>query len=440
MTTPSPSVPPPSEPNPPSPPGAYAAFGIKAFRRFALGMLLVQIFTAGQSVAIAWEMYVRTDDPFALAMVGLVQAIPMLLFTLPAGYLADRINRRTITIAGMSLTALASIGLSIFSYNEGSITVMYVLLFFDSAALYLTVPARTAMVPQLVPAHLLETALKWRSSLWQLAAVVGPAIGGFVIGWSVPAAYLLSAASEITFLFLLLTIPVPSPPRDDTPKHPVVQVLEGLRFVWNRKVLLGTISLDLFAVLLGGAVYLLPIYARDVIDLEGTGLTQERALGWLRAAPAVGAVIMAVIVAHAPPIKRAGRTMLWSVVGFGIATIIFGVSTNLWLSIIMLALTGAFDQISVVVRHTLVQVLTPDAMRGRVTSVNAIFIGSSNELGGFRAGAVARLIGPVQSVVVGGVGTLLVVAMWAGLFPNLRRFGALTEVVEPDTPMELIES
>ncbi|MEX0886086.1 MAG: MFS transporter [Phycisphaeraceae bacterium] len=407
--------------------GPYAAFQEPAFRRFMIGTLLARLGTGAQTIAIAWEMYVRTDSALLLGLVGLVQAVPMLLLTLPAGYLADVADRRKLILVGLFGTTLTSLALAQFSYMEGSILVMYVLLFFDAAFLRLANPARTAIVPQLVPVHKLESAMKWRTSLGEIASIVGPVIGGFILGWWIPACYLFSGGSTAVFMLVLMTIHIP-PATRAVPGRMVAQVFDGIRFVWQRKVLLGTISLDLFAVLLGGATMILPIFARDIIDLSGTGLTEEQALGWLRAAPAAGALIMALSLAHMPPIRKAGRTMLWSVAGFGAATIVFGISKNLWLSLAMLFLTGAFDNVSVVVRHTLVQLLTPNEMRGRVSAVNSIFIGSSNQIGGFRAGAVAAAIGPVLSVVIGGLGTLAVVGLWAGLFPRLRDFGRLSGV------------
>lgn len=397
-----------------------------AFRRFLIASQLVRIGTSGQALAIGWEMYTRTDNALALGMVGLVQAIPMLLLTLPAGYLADVLDRRKLMIASMLLTSATSVGLAAFSYVQGSIIVMYALLFLDSCALRLGWPARSALLPLMVPRDVFENAVKWRTSLGQISGVVGPAVGGFIIAWSIPAAYLISAGSTVMFIFVLMTIRVPTG-RRAVPGRMWRQVAEGVAFVWRKKVLLGAISLDLFGVLLGGAVYLLPIFARDIIDLRGTGLSPEQALGWLRAAPAVGALVMALVLAHAPPFQRAGRTMLLAVAGFGAATIVFGLSENLWLSMAMLALTGGLDNVSVVIRHTLVQLATPNEMRGRVSAVNAMFISSSNELGGFESGAVAHLFGPVISVVSGGVGTLVIVLTWAGLFPNLRRVGRLTE-------------
>ncbi len=417
---------------------AYAAFRVPAYRRFLAGSLLMQLGTAGQTLAIGWEIYTRTNDAFALGLVGLVQAVPMFLLTLPAGYLADVFDRRKLLILSLLGTSLTSLALAAFSYAAGSITLMYVLLFFDSAFLRLGWPARAALLPLLVPESLFENAVKWRTSLGQISGMAGPGLAGFIIAWSLPAAYLVSAAGTLVFMVILTTLHVRDEP-GSAPGRMLAQLGEGLRFVWTQKLLLGAISLDLFAVLLGGAVYLLPIFARDIIDLSGTGLTPEKALGYLRAAPAAGAMVTALLLAHLPPIRKAGRTMLLAVGGFGAATIVFGFSRNLWLSLGVLALTGAFDNVSVVVRHTLVVLRTPNAMRGRVSAVSAIFIGSSNELGGFESGLVARWFGPVVSVVSGGVGTLLVTLGWTGLFPGLRRFGRLTsqpeaQVREPDRP------
>ena len=405
---------------------AYAALRIPAFRRLLLGSLIVSIGTSAQSLAIAWEMYSRTNEPLALGLVGLVQAIPMLLLTLPAGYLADIFDRRKLMIVSMLLTSATSLGLAAFSYFHGSISIMYVLLFLDSCALRLGWPARSALLPLLVPQDAFENAVKWRTSLGQISGMVGPAVGGVIIAWSVPAAYVISAASTILFIFLLLSISVPQGARA-VPGRMLRQVAEGIGFVWRKKVLLGAISLDMFGVLLGGAVYLLPIFARDIIAPASVGLSPEQTLGYLRAAPAAGALVMALILTHTPPFRRAGRTMLLAVAGFGVATIVFGLSNNIWLSMAMLALTGAMDNISVVIRHTMVQLATPNEMRGRVSAVNAMFISSSNELGGFESGAVAHFFGPVVSVISGGIGTIAVVLAWAGLFPNLRKVGRLAE-------------
>ncbi len=406
----------------------YAAFRVPAYSLFVFGSLLVQVGGAAQGLAIGWEMYTRTDDPFALGIVGLLQAIPMLLLTLPCGYLADVYDRKKLMIISMIGTSATSVALFFFSRNEGSIPWMYVLLLLDSAFLRLGQPARVAITPLLVPPKILENAIKWRSSLFQMSAVIGPAVGGFIIAWSVPAAYLFSATTTVIFLFMLLAIKLPDAKRAQRGQI-LRRLREGMEFVWNKKTLLGAISLDLFAVLLGGAVYLLPVFARDLIE-PAFDMTPEQMLGWLRAAPAVGALTMAVYLAHRPPFRRGGYAMLLGVAAFGVATIVFGISTNFWLSWVMLFLTGAFDNISVVVRHTLVQLQTPNEMRGRVSAVNSIFIGSSNELGGFESGAVAKFFGPVVSVISGGIGTLLVVAAWTGLFPALRRFGSFSDLDE----------
>lgn len=404
---------------------AYAALRIPVFRRLLLGNQIINIGASAQSLAIAWEMYSRTNEPLALGLVGLVQAIPMLLLTLPAGYLADIFDRRKLMIVSMLLACVTSLGLAVFSYTHGSISIMYALLFLDSCALRLGWPARSALLPLVVPQDVFESAIKWRTSMGQISGMAGPAVGGFIIAWSVPAAYVISAATTLVFIFLLMSIRVPHGTRA-TPGQMLHQVAEGIAFVWRKKVLLGAISLDMFGVLLGGAVYLLPIYARDIIA-NSTGLSPEKTLGYLRAAPAAGAMVMALILTHTPPFRRAGRTMLLAVAGFGAATVVFGLSRNLWLSMTMLALTGALDNISVVVRHTMVQLGTPNEMRGRVSAVNAMFISSSNELGGFESGAVAQIFDPVFSVVSGGIGTIAIVLAWTGLFPSLRKVGRLAE-------------
>ena len=406
----------------------YAAFRIPAYRHFLIGSLLVMIGTAAQGLAIGWEIYERTGQPLALGLVGLVQAVPMLLFTLPAGYLADVYDRRKLMMLSLAGATCTSVGLAVFSIMQGPGWAMYLLLFLDAAILRLGAPALSALMPLLVPVELFESAVKWRTSLFQIAGVAGPALGGFIIGWSVPAAYLCSAASTAFFILFLTTMKLPAAPRS-TPGDMVGQVIEGIRFVWSRQLLLGAMSLDLFAVLLGGAVYLLPVFAKEIINLEPVGLEPAAALGWLRAAPAAGAGCMALLMAFLPPLRQAGRVLFWAVGGFGVATIVFGLTDNFWLSWGMLFLTGALDNISMVVRHTLTQLATPNQMRGRVSSVSGVFIGSSNELGGFESGLVAQWFSPVISVVSGGIGTLVVVAAWSGLFPGLRRLGTLSEIV-----------
>lgn len=411
-----------------SPHDPYAAFRIGAFRQYVIAGTLVGIGTAGQGLAIGWDVYERTGQEMSLAWVALMQAIPMLVLTLPAGVLADRVDRRKIMLVGMLGTTLTSVGLGLLSGAQASVGWMYLVLFIDSAFLRMAWPARLALMPMLVPRNVFENATKWRSSLQQISGVVGPAVAGFVLAWSLPAAYYLAAASTAVFMVVIARLNVDTRPEPGKGTKGVAGVLEelaeGLAFVWRRKLILGAISLDLFAVLLGGAVYLLPVFAKDILGVDETGL------GLLRAAPAAGAMVTAFVLAYTPPMRRAGRTLLVSVAGFGVATVVFGFSTSFWLSMAMLFLTGVFDNVSVVVRHTLVQLATPDAMRGRVSAVSAVFIGSSNQLGGFESGLVAQLTNPVFSVVSGGIGTIIVVATWAGVFPDLRKLKRLDDTVE----------
>jgi len=402
----------------------YAAFRYPAFTILFVGGFLIHIGAAAQSVAFGWELYARTDSVLLLGMTGLIQAIPMLLLTLPAGYVADVYNRKHIILAGLTGTTLTSIGLGGFSLAQGPIAGMFLLLFMDACFNRIAGPAAAAVLPLLIPHNVLENAIKWRSSLFQLCAVLGPAIGGIIITLHIPSAYFFSACCTTGFLLLLWGTTIPSG-YQGLPGSIRRRLREGLAFVWHQKLILGTVSLDMFAVLLGGAVYLLPVFARDILTGRPFGLTPEQTLGWLRAAPALGALLMALIMAHRPPLERAGRSMLLAVAAFGAATIIFGLSRSFWLSFAMLFLTGAFDNISVVVRHTLVQLRTPNELRGRVSAVNSMFIGTSNELGGFESGLVARFFGPVASVISGGLGTILVVGLWTRIFPGLGRLGRL---------------
>ena len=405
----------------------YSALRIGLFRNYLIASSLVSMGTAAQGLAIGWEVYDRTGEALSLGLVGLVQAIPMLLFTLPAGYLADVYDRRKLMMLSLAGATLTSLGLAAFSYHELSVNWMYGLLFLDATMLRMGGPARSAIMPLLVPEEEFENAVKWRTSLQQITGIGGPALGGFIIAYNIQAAYVLSAVSSLAFIIFLFGMQLPAAARSARGQM-IEQVAEGLRFVWNKKILLGASSLDLFAVLLGGAVYLLPIFAREIVDLAPVGLEPEEALGWLRAAPAAGACVMALLMAHLPPMQKAGRTLLLCVAGFGAATIVFGLSQNFWLSMAMLALTGAFDNVSMVVRHVVSQMSTPNHMRGRVSAVNSIFIGSSNEIGGFESGLVAQLYNPVVSVVSGGIGTLVVVLAWSGLFPSLRTLGSLAEL------------
>jgi MFS family permease len=398
----------------------YAALRHPGYRWLLAGNLLASIGTEMQRVAIGWDIYHRTSSALNLGLVGLVLYVPFVTFALPAGHWADRHNRRRLLQIGQSLAALAALGLAALSFWEGPILLIYVCLFLSGISRSLSAPARWALLSQVVPDEVLGNAITWNSSGWQLASMSGPALGGLVIavsghaGWT----YLLIAGFALACVgFLVFIRPRPRP--RSTEELSFASLLAGFRYIWNAKLILATITLDLFAVLLGGATALLPIFARDILEVGALEL------GFMQAAPAFGAFLMGLVLAHRPPLKRAGRALLWSVAAFGLATIGFGLAQNFYLSLLMLILTGASDNISVVIRGTLVQVLTPNDMRGRVSSVNSIFIFSSNELGGFESGLTAQWFGPVWSVVGGGMGTLLVVAGVMLKWPQVLQLGSL---------------
>ena len=405
----------------------YAAFRIPEYRIYLIGWFLAMVGTRIQSVAIGWEMYQRTGDALSLGLVGLAQALPTMLLALPAGYLADRFNRPKLVILSLWGMALTSAGLAILSYQEGSITWMYILLALDASAVILGRPARVSLLPQIVPKAVFANAVTWNTSMMQITGVIGPALGGLVIALLDPSfAFVVAAATSLFFLGMLSRFRFGIDIKQGEP--PSLQgFLAGIHFVWDTRIIFTMITLDLFAVLLGGAVYLLPIYAEDILQVGATGF------GWLRAAPAVGAFCMALAMIYLPPMKRAGWALLVSVAAFGVATIIFGLTRSFWLALAMLFLTGAFDNVSMVIRQTAQLLLTPDHMRGRVSAVTSVFVGASNELGGLESGLVAQYYGPVFSVVSGGIGTLFVVAIAAWMSPELRRLGTLHNI----KPMEI---
>ncbi|HEV8061523.1 MAG TPA: MFS transporter, partial [Gemmataceae bacterium] len=321
--------------------------------------------------------------------------------------------------------AAASLGLAILSFWQGPVPLMFACLVLGGIARAVRSPTRSSLMPQVVPAEDLGNAVTWNSSAWQFANVSGPAFAGLSIaaahGQSGPT-YLLAAACSLVCVLLLMPIRPRQSGAAPRLQRSMSSILAGVRFVWRSELLLAAITLDLFAVLLGGATALLPIYATDILHVGATGL------GWMRAAPAMGALVVAVLLAHRPPLRRPGVALLLAVAGFGAGTIVFGLSHLFWLSFAMLAITGGLDNISVVVRGTLMQTLTPDEMRGRVAAVNSIFISSSNELGEFESGTVAALLGPMTSVVSGGIGTILVVlgVMWT--WPRLFKLGPIYRV------------
>jgi MFS family permease len=424
----------------------YAALRHRNYRRVLGGSVLASIGSEMQSVAVGWELYQRTGDAAALGLVGLVLFVPVFLLAIPAGQAADHFSRKGLLVAAQALMALASLGLAAqsffpeiasgldvglasLSFLQGPVLLVYLCLLLAGVSRAFSAPARWSLVPQVVPEADLANAITWNSSGWQIASMTGPALGGLVIaaagraGW----AYLLAALCALACAVLVAPVRPRNPARRREPIS-LRSLLAGIRFIRHTKLILATITLDLFAVLLGGATALLPIYAKDILHVGPGGL------GWLRAAPSMGAFGMALLLAHRPPLRRAGRALLWAVAGFGAATVVFGLSRNFGLSFAMLALTGALDNVSVVVRGTLVQVLTPDAMRGRVSAVNTVFISSSNELGAFESGVTAKLFGPVLSVVGGGVGTVLVVVAVMLIWPEVLRLGPLHQAAEVVPP------
>lgn len=417
---------------PPAPSSARDAGGTndpyRALRFRDFRLLLIGVFTAsfGQqmlTVALGWELYSRTKSALVLGGVGLAQVIPIIVLSLPAGHIADRYSRKHIVLIAQVVLALVSLGLAGLSAQRGSLLLIYSCLVVMGSALAFSSPASAALVAQVISAPAYENATTWRSSSWQLSAVLGPAAGGFLIGivhgamW----VYVLNAVAALVFVLLLALMRVRYQQGRVVEEMTLRSLVEGLRFLGRAPVLLAAITLDLFAVLLGGATTLLPMFARDILHVGPIGL------GWLQAAASVGAVCMALVLAHRPALTRAGRTLLLAVAGFGVATIGFGLSRWFWLSVLMLFLLGALDNISVVIRSTLVLVRTPDEMRGRVGAVNSLFIGTSNQLGGFESGLAAQLFGPVIAVAAGGIGTLLVVLLVARLWPEMRRLSTLSE-------------
>jgi MFS family permease len=398
----------------------YASLRVPDFRRF-IGFLATQtLATMMQTVAVGWQIYIVTRDPLALGIVGLAEALPFIAFALPAGHLADRVDRRRLSLAALSVLALCSATLFTVTrlglVRPGTAWIIYSVIFVSGIARSYLQPTRTALSADLVPRALYANSISWRSSVWQSAAVMGPALGGLAVAIGGPklaygvAALLLATA----WLALFRVGPHPHPP-GATPAATLSEFLMGVRFLLTQPVLLGAQLLDLFSVLFAGAEALLPIFATDILHVGAVGL------GVLRAAPAAGSVLMSIYQAYRPLAARMGRVMLVSVVLYGLCISGFGVSRNFGLSVALLLCSGVFDNVSVVLRSTLLQTLTPRHLLGRVAAVNAIFIGSSNEIGGFESGVAARLLGAVPAVLLGGFVPMLVVAVIAWRMPELRR-------------------
>jgi MFS family permease len=405
-------------------PSPSAALRYQDFRLYQVARFATVVATQMMSVAVGWHVYDITRRPIDLGYVGLAQFLPGFLLALPAGSVADRFDRRRVVAVCQIVNALCGLALFLDVLSGStSVPLIYALLVVFGAARGMSGPAGQALMPDLVPPEHFSNAVAWASSVWQVATIVGPALGGVVYASGGPGlAYVLSAV-----LFVASTVSIAlvrkEPPRAREMAASWNNVLAGVRYVWRKKVVLGALSLDLFAVLLGGATALLPVYARDILHVGPSGL------GALRSAPGCGAAVMALFLAVRPLSRRAGGTMFACVALFGVATIVFGLSTNFALSLAALVVLGASDLVSVVVRHTVVQLSTPPEMRGRVSAVNVVFIGASNELGEFESGVTAALFGVVPAVVAGGIGTCAVVALWAWLFPDLRRVDSLEKGV-----------
>jgi MFS family permease len=400
----------------------YAVLRDRNFFLYLLARFIASIGQQMLTLAVGWELFQRTHSALALGLVGLTQMIPMILFTLPAGHLADNRDRQRIILAMTVVAALASLGLTVVSISQAPVPFIYACLFVAGSARTFLWPASSAFLPQLVSRQLFARAVTWNSGSFQLSCVAGPAAAGALIALTQRAATVYA----LNTLALLICFGLISVVRSERvtllrEKMRFSSLWVGFKFVFASPVILGTITLDLFAVLLGGATALLPLYASDILQVGPT------ALGLLQSALPIGSLVSALVLAHRPPLQHAGRALLCAVAVFGVATIGFGLSTSFWFSLLMLAVCGAMDNISVVVRHTLVQLLTPDEKRGRVSAVNSLFIGTSNELGGFESGVVAYWLGPVFSVVSGGIGTILVVIGVALAWPEIRRYGRLDQ-------------
>ena len=381
-----------------------------------------------QGVVVAWQIYDITHDPLSLGLMGLAEALPFIGAALYAGHIADVLNRRTVSTLSLGVLLACSLTLLVFNLVPGFLHAhgawpFYAVIFVSGLARSFLQPARNALGAEIVERPLYPNAVAWRSSTWQTAAVVGPALGGLIYGFTSPrVAYVTDAILMTVALLTFWVIDYSGRVMLAQPESIGESLRSGLRFVFRESVLLSALTLDLFSVLLGGAEALLPVFADQILHIGPEGL------GVLRAAPAAGAVIASVYLAHRAPFMRAGRTLLYSVATFALCIVGFGVSRSFALSVGLLAISGMADNVSVLIRSTLLQVLTPAHLLGRVSSVNSIFVGSSNELGAFESGVAARLLGTVTSVVLGGLASLGVVVGIGVLVPRLRRLGRIDEI------------
>jgi len=400
----------------------YAVLRNRDFLYYAVGRFVASFGQQMLTLAVMAELYDRTHSAVALGFVGLTQFLPMLAMTLPAGHLADSRSRKGIIMVTQGVMAAASLGLALISWRQGPILWVYLCLTFSGVARTFMWSASASFLPQLVSREELPFALNWSSSTFQISAASGPVAAGVLYALTNRAAgvYIVNAAAALMCLALTCLVRTHQNPAAKEP-FSLKAILGGFHFVFNHRIILGMITLDLFAVLFGGADTLVPQYAADILHVGKVGL------GFLKAALPIGSVACSLFIAHLPPFRKAGRVLIIAVAVFGLATIGFGFSRIFWLSMTMLLICGMADTFSIVIRHTSVQLLTPDAMRGRVSSVNNLFIGTSNELGGAESGFLSGLAGPVFSVVFGGAATLFVVAAICRLFPEIPRYGKLVQ-------------
>ncbi len=403
---------------------AFAAIRIRDFRLFLAYRFFMTAAVLMQAVIVGWQLYDLTKDPLSLGMIGLTEVIPQVSIALFAGHFVDIWDRKRIIfrtsfllLVGSAILLGSSVDSELTSFLKGTAPI-FITIFIVGLVRGILMPAHTALLGQLVPRKLLSGAATWGSTVWQVAAVTGPALGGLVYGFfGIVPAYILVFTSFLTCVIIISFIKSPGkvvhePNRDD---RIFASISEGIRYVFKNQVLLGAFTLDMFAVLFGGAVAMLPVFASDILKVGPEGL------GVLRACPAIGAILMSVALTVYPPVRHSGRKMLLSLVGFGVCMIVFALSKNFYLSATVLLLSGSFDFVSVVVRSNILQLFTSNEMKGRVSSVNSIFVGSSNELGAFESGAAASLMGLVPSVVFGGAMTLIVVGVATFAAPKLRR-------------------
>ena len=403
-------------PESPSPESSrWLAFQHRSFARYWVARFTSHFSIQIVSVAVGWQVYDLTRDPLDLGFVGLAQFLPSLLLVLFTGAASDRYGRRMIMGICMGGEAICAIGLLVLTLmGSPSILAIFVILVFFGVARAFFGPASQSLVANLVPPEHLANAIAWNSSAWQIGTILGPVAGGLLYGVAPEAAY----GTAIVFFGIgsALIMSIPRPDQKITASRASWGTLvAGMSYIWKEKIVLGAISLDLFAVLLGGAIALMPVYARDILDLGPWGL------GLLRSAPGIGAILTAIYLTTHPIRDHAGLLLFIFVALFGAFTIVFGFSEIAWLSIVALILVGASDMVSVFIRETLIQLWTPDRMRGRVNAVNMVFVGASNELGEFRAGVMASFTGAVVAVAAGGAGTVAVAGLWAKMFPELRK-------------------